>query len=300
MVATIPFNPFATTSARGSFNVDSTGWTQGMAEDNPSIRNVLAGGYLASTETLPMWGGVGITEAVAGVSSTVPSIALGGPIGRATTLVSAAANSLTGFSIFDQNYAAVMSAQNPVPLTGSYGSVHFYRLGSGARIPVAIDPSLITLSGSVITSQVSWDFNAQRLQPYLASGGTEAVTSLTWSSTNGGQVAVVMTAASLVGAVGDVITVSGATNTGTGGNSIVNGTFTVNTFTSSTNFTFLLPAAAGVVGTIGGTILLNYGVGALNVRIEKIQVGNCMTVNYNQLTGTATWNYSDSAALIII
>lgn len=301
MVATVSFNPVLTSNAGGSFNIDSSGYVQGQAMDDPSYRNWLAGGVLATTETLPMWGGVGISELIPSSTSTTTSApSLGGQIGRATTLTAQAAGQLTGFSVFDQAHHMINSPQSPVPLAGTGMSVNFYRMGSNARIAVACDPSLISLQTGLITQNVSWDFNSQRLQPYLASGGTEAVTSMTWSSTNGGQVAVVMAAASLVGAVGDVITISGATNTGTGGNSIVNGTFTVNTFTDNQHFTFLLPAAAGVVGTIGGTIVLNYGVGALNVRVLDVQVGNSMTVSYAPTTGFATWNRSGSTALILI
>ena len=301
MVATVSFNPVLTSNAGGSFNIDSSGYVQGQAMDDPSYRYWLAGGVLATTETLPMWGGVGISELIPSSTSTTTSApSLGGQIGRATTLTAQAAGQLTGFSVFDQAHHMINSPQSPVPLAGTGMSVNFYRMGSQARIAVACDPSLISLQTGLITQNVSWDFNSQRLQPYLASGGTESVTSLTWSSTNGGQVAVVMAAASLVGAVGDVITISGATNTGTGGAAVVNGTFTVNTFTDNQHFTFLLPAAAGVVGTIGGTILLNYGVGALNVRVLDVQVGNSMTVSYAASTGFATWNRSGSSALILI
>jgi hypothetical protein len=42
---------------------------------------------------------------------------------------------------------------------------------------------------------------------------------MTWSSTNGGQLAIVMTSASIFG-LGDVINISGAVNAGTGGNTV--------------------------------------------------------------------------------
>src|SRR5579864_7997038 len=157
MTATIPFNPFVTTNAAGSFNTVSTGLWQGMPYDDPSVKNYLAGGVLASTETLPMYGGVGISEASPGASGG-PQISLGGIITRATTLTKTSANGLTGFSVFSQNYAATNSPQSPVPLTGSGGLVNFFRLGSGARIPLACSPSLVSLQGSIISTPVSWDF----------------------------------------------------------------------------------------------------------------------------------------------
>ena len=180
MVATVSFNPVLTSNAGGSFNIDSSGYVQGQAMDDPSYRYWLAGGVLATTETLPMWGGVGISELIPSSTSTTTSApSLGGQIGRATTLTAQAAGQLTGFSVFDQAHHMINSPQSPVPLAGTGMSVNFYRMGSQARIAVACDPSLISLQTGLITQNVSWDFNSQRLQPYLASGGTESVTSLT-------------------------------------------------------------------------------------------------------------------------
>lgn len=298
MAINLPFSPYAATNAAGTFNVDSTGYVQGVALPNPAARNFLDKGFLASSETLPMWPGVGISELIPGASGN-PNSLLGGAIGRATTVVAAAAGQITGFSVNDQNYAAVNNPQSPVPLVGTFGQVNFFRFGCGIMIPVAMDPSLVDLEGQLITSNVSWDFVSQRLQPYVSSGTTESVTSMTWSSTNGGQVAVVMAAASVFG-VGDTINISGATNSGTGGNSIVNGSFVINTWTDNQHFTFLLPAASGVVATIAGTIVLTVGTGILPVRIDRVEVGKSMTVNYNPVTGTATWNRAASVAIIIL
>lgn len=303
MSGSITFNPVITSNAAGSFNISSDGYIQGTMMDDPSSRNWLAGGVLAATETKPMWGGVAVSESIPSSASSATSNAIpamGSTIIRATTLTALAAGVLTGFSTFNQAHHMISSPQSPVPLAGVGMGVEFFRMGTNTRIAVACDPALISLQTGLITQQVSWDFTNQVLQPFLASGGTQAVTSMTWSNANGGQVAVVMTAASLVGAVGDIISISGATNSGTGGNSIVNGSFTVNTFTDNQHFTFLLPAAAGVVATIAGTILLNYGVGALNVRVLDVAVGNSMTVSFNPVTGFATWNRSGSCALILI
>jgi hypothetical protein len=146
------------------FNTESDGFVVGTAMPDPSTRFALAGGILASTETLPMWGGLAISENIPTERSTPtanparPDTALGSIIARATAYAN-----LTGFSVFDQNYAAVNTPQSPVPSVGSGGLVNFYRLGSGARIALAIDPALVTLEGGLITQQISWDFTAQRI-----------------------------------------------------------------------------------------------------------------------------------------
>jgi hypothetical protein len=300
MVANISFNPLITTNAAGTFVASSDGVVQGTFYDDPAVRYALRGGILATTETLPMWGGVGVYELVPTPGTPNPDISLGSILGRATTLTQTSTGGLTGFTVFNQAINMVTTPQSTVPLSGTGMSCHYFRLGSGARIAVAADPVLVDLEGGLVGANVSWDFNNQRLQPYDASTATYSVTSMTWSSTNGGQIAVVMAVASPVGAVGDAVNISGATNTGTGGNSVVNGNFTVNTFTDNEHFTVLAPAASGVYGTIAGTIVLNYGTGALACRIDRVYNGTAMTVSYNSVTGYATWNYGGTAVVIQI
>jgi hypothetical protein len=168
MAANIAFNPYVQTSAAGMFNIESDGFIVGTAMPDPAARFALSGGWLAQTETLPMFGGVAISEGIpterstAPVTPTRPDIALGEIITRATVMT-AGAGTITGFSVFDQNYAAVNTPQSPVPTVGSGGMVNFYRYGSGARVALAIDPTLVTLEGGVITAQVSWDFTNQRI-----------------------------------------------------------------------------------------------------------------------------------------
>lgn len=164
MVATVGFNPSITTNASGSFNIQTTGYIQGTALNDPAIRNELAGGILATSETTPMWGGVAIMENIpAGITAgVIPETGtaneLGGSIQRADTNAH-----LTGFSVFDQDHAMINFPQSPVPTALSGMLVNFYRLGSLARIAVAIDPALVTLEGGLITQQVSWDFTNQKI-----------------------------------------------------------------------------------------------------------------------------------------
>lgn len=199
-MAEISINPSLTTNAAGSFNVQSLGFIQGLALDDPAVRNELAGGYLGAAETVPMWGGVAIEELIAAVTES-----RGPSIKRATTNPL-----LTGFSVFNQNHAAINTPQSPVPLTPSGMLVNFYRLGSGARIPLKIDPALVTLEGEIITTQVSWDFANQQIIAY------------------------------------------------------------------------------------------DGGVGALDVRVLEVALGNSLTVTYDAGTGFATWNTSGNVAIVVI
>lgn len=291
-MVTSPFNAYVTTNAAGSFSLDSTGFIQGMALDNPAARQFLSAGVLGANETLPMWGGVAISEAVPGAAGR-PSAILGSTITRATTQA-LGAGQITGFSVFDQNYSGLNSPISPVPLVYSGGQVNFYQFGSGARIPVAMDASLVNLEGNVITTQVSWDFTNQILQPYDAATATFAISSAVWSATNGGQIAI--TTAAVPFGVGDTVSITGATNTGSGGAAAINTSFVISALASSTSLTLAAPAAVGVFGTIGGSPVFSVGIGALPVRVVQVEIGKSMVVNFNPISGIATWTRSGPTA----
>ena len=173
-MAEISLNPSLTTTAAGSFNVQSLGYIQGIALDDPAVRNELAGGVLAVAESLPMWGGVGIREFTGDVSES-----RGNSVRRATSNAE-----LTGFSVFNQNHSAINTPQSPVPLVPGGMGVNFYRFGSGARIPLKIDPALVSLEGGLITQQVSWDFTNQMIIAYDGGVGALAGKLLEIAATN--------------------------------------------------------------------------------------------------------------------
>ena len=287
MVANVAFNPNLTTNGLGGFNISSAGYMQGTALNDPAARFALSGGVLASTENVPMWGGVGISELIPPASGYLAN--LGGTIGRATT-ITAGATGLTGFSVFDQDHAMLTTPQSPVPLAPSGGMVNFYRLGSGARIAVAIDPALVSLDGTTITGPVSWDFNQQRLAPYVAAYPANVLTGATWASTSGGQVTFTTTTSHGV-TVGSDFTISGCTPAG------YNGDFTAIAGTTGSTLVAVLTTNPGSI-SVEGTLVA--GGGALNVRVLDVQIGNSMTVSYDPATGFATWNRSGSAAIILI
>jgi hypothetical protein len=289
-----PFYPFATSNAAGSFSVQSEGYVQGTMLDDPAIRNSLAGGTLASTETYPMWGGVAISEYIPGSTTDGTT---GGTIGRATSNAN-----ITGFSVFNQAYNWIITPQSPAPSAGLGMGIPFFRLGSGARIAVAMDNSLASLGGNIVTQPVSWDINNQCLQPYDASTATYSLTSITSSysaSTGLYTFAVVAAVATLVGAVGDNINIGGVTGTGA---ALVNGDQVVTSFTDNQHFSFQVAAASAAIatGALTGTLVLNAGTGALNVRVINFNIGNSKIVTYNAVTGAVGYNGTGSAAIILI
>jgi hypothetical protein len=305
MTANIPFNAFVTTNAVGSFNVTSSGLIVGTAYNDPAVRYQLVGGVLATTETLPMPGGVGINTAIpnSAYSATAVNGTLGPLITRALNLTQYNANALTGFSVFDQAHAMINSPQSPVPLSASGGFVNYYELGSRARIAVQCSAALTSLVGGTTAPEVSWDFVNQMLVPYTP--GYSAMTITTpgsvWSATNGGQIVFTSSggAPSTYIAVGDNIIVSGIVCSPTSPNGY-NGTWVVTAVTSTT----VTVAASGTSAQFGswasaGTVNAAVG-GALPVVVKDIDIGNSMVPVYSSATGFWTWSRNGNAAVIEI
>jgi hypothetical protein len=286
MTAQIAFNPFTQTVGNaGLFSTQSGGVRQGTAYPDPSTRFRLRGGILATSETLPMWGGVGIYANVPGASST-PNPTLGTVVGRAVSL-NDASKPLAGFATSDQAYNWITSPQSPVPTCPSGGTVNWYPLGSLARFAVECDPALVSLQGGPIGAQVSWDFTNQMLVPYL---GTLTINSYTYNSTTG---LVTLTMSSAVTfSAGDSITTAGLNISG------VNGTFTALS-ASGTTVTYTAPTSLAGSASGGGTLTVGGAASqALPVKVLDVMASNCETITYNSTTNAATYSYNGACAII--
>jgi hypothetical protein len=304
MVASLAYNYMQTVNAAGAFTTSTSGGVQGTQMDDPETRWSLRGGVLSQSEVYPMYGGVGIYEQIPTLPTGLPTNPLeqlGCIVGRATTLTKTSTTGLSGFSLFNQAHHMPVTTTTTVPLSASGMSVHYQRLGSGARIWVACSPDLTTLYGDSVGTNVSWDFNAQRLTPASTSATIATSGTVTWASTSGGQLT--FPVANWTGAwqpiAGDILTISGATNTGTGGVAAINTEFTVISATG-TSVILAAPATAGVFGTIAGSPVLNFGTGNLNVNVDLVLPTGNMVVAFNPLTGAASWNYNGALALITI
>jgi len=286
MVASIPYNPNVTVVGQGLFDdPSSVGGVQGTAMPDPATRYALRGGILAQTETIPMWGGVGIYEYVPGASGS-PSSVLGPVVGRATALTGSAA--LAGFSVFDQAYGMINTPQSPVPLAASGMQVMSYRLGSGARIWVQCSPNLVNLRGGPIGAQVSWDFSNQQLEPYVSttiSSGTYATATTISSGTYNNATGVVsLTTNAAHGLLpGDTFTLSGMT--GTNAATYLNGTFVAGTGT--TGSTLNLTLGTGLTLTITGGNLGTVGVTLTTAAAHGLNPGD--TFEISGATGTGSF-----------
>lgn len=162
----ISINPSATIAPPSGFLVETQGYTQGLAVDDPIARQWLLSGAVAPSVTQPVWGGMGIQELVSdpGASDAGNSIAIASAIG-----------SLTGFSVLNRAYSNLITPGNTVPTASAGMSVAYYRLGSNARVPVLCTAALVTaIEGNGSNTQVQWDFTNQQLIPF-ASGAALAV-----------------------------------------------------------------------------------------------------------------------------
>lgn len=295
-MSSITINPMATTNAAGSFSISSTGFIQGTMLDDPAVRNALAGGILAAGQ-LPLFGGCAITELIpAGISGATGSdVSLGGTLKRSTSVTAptggqSALLAVTGFSVFNQNPSAIITPQSPVPAVLPGMTANLFRLGSGARIAVAIDPSLVSEEGHLISTLVSWDFALQRLIPYNAAYPANVVTASSWAATGGGQITLTTTTNHGV-AVGSDFTITGETPSG------YNGTFTALAGTATNSLVAALAVDPGA-STVQGTLVA--GGGALACKVLEVDIGHSMTWLYDPVTQLATWNRSGSCAIIQI
>lgn len=148
-----------TTNATGLFNVNSAGFTQGVAQDDPSTKFQLVSGHLSTSATIPLWQGIPIEELIP-VSNAVGGY-LGSGILQSTNLATS-----TGICVQNQASNGIITPQSSVPLYSSGMTVNFYRFGSGARIPMRLDPALVSLEGEIIKTQLSYDFTAKWLTTY--------------------------------------------------------------------------------------------------------------------------------------
>lgn len=286
-MANLSLNPMATTNAAGSFGVQSDGFIQGVALDDPANRFNLASGTVAATETKPLWGGLPVAELLPGVNSSTR----GSTIRRAVSLAE-----LEGFTVFNQAHNGLTTPQSPVPLYASGMSVSFYRLGSNMRVPLKASAQVVALgtAGASVKTPLAWDFVNNQVTTAAAaafSGADIDTTAVTYS--NG--VATATTASAHGLTAGQYVKISGVDP------AAYNGTVVVLTVPSTTTFTYAPASAPGGSATTQGAIgAVAQADITLPVKVISIESGNSKTVSYDSATGFLTWNNTDSCALVLL
>jgi len=275
------WNPYAITNATDSFSVQSQGFVQGDVQADPATRFQIAGGNVALTESLPLWGGIAIYEA------TPPAQPAGGfngsTIGRALN-----ASQISGFSVQNGSNAAPTNPQNTAPTQAGGFGFNYVRLGSNNRVVVACSSSVLALVGSYNPLQFSWDQTSQTLVPYAALSGSSIATVASATYANG--VITFVTAAAHGLTTGNYATISGAAPIGFN----VSGPVVV---TNTTTFSIAAPNNPGTLTTPG---VVYSGLGGFKATLVDVNAGNSSVIVYNSTTGNASWNNSGNAALILI
>lgn len=286
-MANLSLNPMATTNAAGSFGVQSDGFIQGVALDDPANRFNLASGTVAATETKPLWGGLPVAELLPGVKSSPR----GSTIRRAVSLAE-----LEGFTVFNQAHNGLTTPQSPVPLYASGMSVSFYRLGSNMRVPLKASVQVVALgtAGASVKTALAWDFVNDRVTTAAAAafaGSDIATSSVTYS--NG--VATATTASAHGLTAGQYVKLSGVVP------AAYNGTVVVLSAPTATTFTYAPASAPGGSATTQGTIgAVAQADITLPVKVLSIENGNSKTVSYDSTTGFLTWKNDDACALVLL
>lgn len=283
----LSLNPMATTNAAGSFGVQSDGFIQGVALDDPANRFNLASGTVAASETKPLWGGLPVAELLPGNQSSPR----GSTIRRAVSVAE-----LEGFTVFNQAHNGLTTPQSPVPLYASGMSVSYYRLGSNMRVPLKASTQVISLgtTGASVKTALAWDFVNNQITTAAAAGFAGADIATTAVAYAAG-VATATTASAHGLTAGQYVKISGVVP------AAYNGTVVVLTVPTSTTFTYVPASAPGgaatTQGNIGAVALADI---TLPVKVIAIQTGNSKTVSYDSGNGFLTWNNTDSCALVLL
>ena len=286
-MATLSLNPMATTNAAGSFGVQSDGFIQGVALDDPANRFNLASGTVAASETKPLWGGLPVAELLPGNQSSPR----GSTIRRAVSVAE-----LEGFTVFNQAHNGLTTPQSPVPLYASGMSVSFYRIGSNMRVPLKASAQVVSLgtTGASVKTALAWDFVNNQITTAAAAGFAGADIATTAAAYANG-VATATTASAHGLTAGQYVKISGVVP------AAYNGMVVVLTVPTSTTFTYVPASAPGgaatTQGNIGAVALADI---TLPVKVIAIQTGNSKTVTYDSATGFLTWNNTDSCALVLL
>lgn len=180
MTASISLNPMATTNASGLFNTNSAGYTQGDAQDDPAVKFALNGGVLSTAAATPLWGGVPIIEKIPAAASQPGTDILGSTLIQGDTV-----NTPTGICVFNQAFNGITTPQSNVPLYSPGMTANFYRFGSGARIPMACDASVVALDGSSVVETVYYNYTTNLLTTTQPSGQAALPVKILKTSTTG-------------------------------------------------------------------------------------------------------------------
>jgi len=280
-MAILPGNPYQTSSRLGSFKPYTDGVFQGMADADAAVQNFLNMGQIDPLATAPLWGGLPIAE----------QVFQGSPFSsnKAKLTAAVAVAGITGFSVFDQGHHGVITpGPNNVPMFYPGMDLPYYRIGSGARIPVQASSALVALVGGGIKPSVTWNFATGELVPTSA-GPSITITGIVMSGSANPFTETVTTATPHSFNVGDTVTQAGFTPSG------YNATVEVLSVPTPTTYTAQLTTNPGAV-TTAGTVAVAAGTGTLAVTVLGFYA-NSRIVYSDPVSGNIRWQDGTCAML---
>lgn len=171
----VSLNLMATTSPSNSFLLQTQGYYQGVMLDDPNSQNWITTGIIPSSQSTAIYAGLPITE-------TNNGDAVGAEQGGRLVTTAATVGAITGFVIANQAYNGIITNSNNVPMFSPGMSVSLVRMGSNARIVVAVDSGAVAaLLNQPINVALSWDFATGA----LTNSGTALPAKLLEINTNG-------------------------------------------------------------------------------------------------------------------
>jgi hypothetical protein len=155
MASTVSFNPVITTGVSGAFLVSTGGYVQGAFLDDPANQYNLQNGFVGSSQSTPLWGGLPVTLAVGSVNA--PEVGLG--LVSATSL-----SSINGWTCYNMSAAGIITSSSNAPQYSAGMSLNYVLPGSNIRLPIPVNPSVLnSLVGDATNVSLYWDPTNLRL-----------------------------------------------------------------------------------------------------------------------------------------
>jgi len=167
MASTITLTPMVTTGVADSFLLQSDGFVAGTFLDDPAVRYQLEGGFIGSSQTTPIWGGLPLSLGIPALGGGGSSSGLG-----PSCVVAATNGAIDAWCLYNQAANMLITPGSNAPQASSGMTINFGRPGSNFRIVLPILTSLVnTVIGQEPGYQVSWDFTNNRIMAYDAGVG---------------------------------------------------------------------------------------------------------------------------------
>jgi hypothetical protein len=144
----VSFNPNLTTNISSGFVLDTDGYVQGFALDDPAMRFQWEGAQVGGSTVL--WGGLAVSLTLQGVDKNKQ----GSTIVPATSLTT-----INAWTIFNQSMNGIITPSSNVPQYAVGASLNIVRPGSLARLCVGVENLIIldALATSAPNVSLYWD-----------------------------------------------------------------------------------------------------------------------------------------------